>query len=197
MGSSTKEKIKSIALTLFAKKGYEGTTMKEIADGVGIKKASLYAHFKGKEELFFSVYEDLAQEYIKLMDQIMSTSENVETEERLYYIFKEYIIYYIENPETQAFWNQIMLFTPSDVYDKFFTHVENCNSAVQQNMITIFEEGMRKGLIRKGNAKRMTMSYWAIREGLLNGMMIIPEMRNEEFIRDFWIDFWLGIKGRE
>ena len=40
--------------------------MNEIADGVGIKKASLYAHFKGKEDLFFAVYEDLAQEYVNL-----------------------------------------------------------------------------------------------------------------------------------
>lgn len=197
MSSSTKEKIKEIALSLFAKKGYEGTTMNEIAKGVGIKKASLYAHFKGKEELFFAVYEDLAQEYVKLMDRIMNNSKEMEIEDKLYYIFEQYILYYIRNPEVQAFWNQIMLFTPTDVYDKFYTHVQNYNVVVQQNMEEIFQEGMHQGLIRNNDPKKMTMSYWAIREGLLNGMMIIPELRKEEYIKGFWEDYWLGIKERE
>lgn len=196
MCNSTKEKIKSVALTLFARKGYEGTTMNEIANGVGIKKASLYAHFKGKEELFFTVYEDLAQEYVNVMDRIMNEAKDMEIQDKLYYIFEQYIIYYIRNPEVQSFWNQILLFTPSEVYDQFFFHVKNCDSVVQQRMEEIFEEGMRQGLIRNDNAKKMTISYRAIREGILNGMMIIPELK-EEYIKDFWKDFWLGVKGRE
>lgn len=197
MGISTKDKIKQLALSLFAKKGYEGTTMNEIANGVGIKKASLYAHFKGKEDLFFAVYEDLAREYVSLMEQIMSDSENMEIEDRLYYIFEQYIIYYMRNPEVQSFWNQITLFTPPDVYDRFFTHVKNCNLNVQEKMETIFEAGIRQGMIRKGKAKKMTISFWAIREGILNGMIMIPELKNEAYIKEYWKDFWLGIKGRE
>lgn len=197
MSNSTKEKVKKIALSLFAKKGYDGTTMSEIAKGVGIKKASLYSHFKGKEELFFAVYEELAREYVNLMERIVDNSKNMEIEDKLYYIFEEYITYYIENPEVQAFWNQIILFTPPEIYEEFFSHVNNCNAAVQQNMEEIFREGMRQGLIRNDDAKKMTWSFWAIREGLLNGMMIIPEMRNEEYIKGFWRDFWFGLKGRD
>ncbi|ACV63425.1 transcriptional regulator, TetR family [Desulfofarcimen acetoxidans DSM 771] len=196
MDSSTKEKIKNIALSLFAQKGYEGTTMNEIAKGVGIKKASLYAHFKGKEELFFTVYEDLSQEYVNLMNRIIDDSKEMEIEDKLYYIFEQYIIYYIRNPQVQAFWNQIMLFTPTGIYEKFFTHVQNCNIFVQQTMVEIFEAGISQGLIRSDDAKKMTMSFWAIREGLLNGMVIIPEMRKEEYIKAFWRDYLLGIRGR-
>lgn len=43
---TTKEKITEEALTLFAEKGYKGTSVKNIADAVGIKDASLYNHFK-------------------------------------------------------------------------------------------------------------------------------------------------------
>lgn len=125
MNFPTREKIKNVALTLFANKGYEGSSMSEIANAVGIRKASLYAHFKGKENLFFSVYEDLAQEYVKLMNEIMDAAKNMEVEDKLYYMFEQYISYYINNSEIQAFWNQITLFTPSDIHDKFFSHARS------------------------------------------------------------------------
>jgi len=197
MSSSTKENIKSIALTLFAKKGYEGTTMNEIANLVGIKKASLYAHFKGKEDLFFLVYEDLAQEYVNLMGQIMNVANSMKVQDKLYYMFEQYISYYINNPEVQAFWNQITLFTPSDIYDKFFFHASNYDFIVQQWIETTFIEGMSQGLIKNGDAQKMTVAYRAFREGLLNGMMVTSELENEENIRLLWEYFWFGIKGRE
>ena len=54
---TTKEKITEEALTLFAEKGYKGTSVKNIADAVGIKDASLYNHFKSKQEIFDSIVE--------------------------------------------------------------------------------------------------------------------------------------------
>ena len=48
---STKEKILETALTLFAKNGYDGTSVEQIAQDVGIKAPSLYKHFKGKEDI--------------------------------------------------------------------------------------------------------------------------------------------------
>ncbi|HEX3012658.1 MAG TPA: helix-turn-helix domain-containing protein, partial [Methanobacterium sp.] len=43
---TTKEKIFDSAIELFAKKGFDATSMREIAEAVGIKKASLYSHYK-------------------------------------------------------------------------------------------------------------------------------------------------------
>ena len=47
----TKDKILESALTLFAANGYDGTSVEEIAQSVGIKAPSLYKHFKGKEDI--------------------------------------------------------------------------------------------------------------------------------------------------
>ena len=44
---STKEKILDAALTLFAENGYDGTSVEQIANIVGIKAPSLYKHYKG------------------------------------------------------------------------------------------------------------------------------------------------------
>lgn len=192
MCSSTKEKIKKVALSLFAKKGYEGTTMNEIAVMVGIKKASLYAHFNGKEGLFFSVYEDLARDYVALMDNIMNEAESMETEAKLYHIFEQYVVYYVRNPEVQAFWNQITMFTPSDMREKFFSHVTSYDLRLHKKLEEILAEGMEKGVIRKDNVAKMAFSYRALREGLVNWMLIIPELYKDEYIEGLWRDLWLG-----
>ena len=48
---STKEKILDAALTLFAENGYDGTSVEQIANIVGIKAPSLYKRYKGKEDM--------------------------------------------------------------------------------------------------------------------------------------------------
>ena len=48
---STKDRITEEALTLFAQNGYDGTSVEQIAEKVGIKAPSLYKHFKGKEDI--------------------------------------------------------------------------------------------------------------------------------------------------
>ena len=57
---STKEKILETSLTLFAENGYNGTSVEQIAQNVGIKAPSLYKHFKGKEDILNSLI-DLAE----------------------------------------------------------------------------------------------------------------------------------------
>ena len=48
---STKERILETALTLFARNGYLGTSMSDIAGALGITKAALYKHYAGKQEI--------------------------------------------------------------------------------------------------------------------------------------------------
>ena len=52
LDGNARERILDEALVLFSEKGYAATTMRDIADKVGIKAASLYNHFRGKRELF-------------------------------------------------------------------------------------------------------------------------------------------------
>jgi TetR/AcrR family transcriptional regulator, biofilm operon repressor len=60
---NTKETILYQALTLFSDRGYEGVTMRDIAGAVGIKAASLYNHFKNKEDIFNSIIDEMSKRY--------------------------------------------------------------------------------------------------------------------------------------
>ena len=57
---NTKERIVKEALTLFSKHGYQGTSVKNIADAVGIKDSSLYKHFKSKKEIFDTIVQEMS-----------------------------------------------------------------------------------------------------------------------------------------
>jgi len=53
---TTREQILQTALAHLSQKGFKGVSMRDIADDVGIRAASIYYHFRGKQELVAAVY---------------------------------------------------------------------------------------------------------------------------------------------
>lgn len=68
--SVLKEKIMQSAIRLFAEKGYQATSIQDIADDCSIAKGSLYKHFGSKEELYISILEKRQQDMIDAVDRI-------------------------------------------------------------------------------------------------------------------------------
>jgi AcrR family transcriptional regulator len=54
---STKEKIFDAAVDLFAEKGYDGVSIRDIAKAVGIKESSVYKHYRSKDEILDTIFE--------------------------------------------------------------------------------------------------------------------------------------------
>lgn len=61
--SPSKRKILDEALKLFSINGYEATSIGEITDAVGIRKASLYSHFKSKQEILDTLIQEIMERY--------------------------------------------------------------------------------------------------------------------------------------
>ncbi len=56
--NKTKRKIFETSMKLFAKKGYDATSIEEITATVGVAKGTLYYHFSSKEEIFNFLVEE-------------------------------------------------------------------------------------------------------------------------------------------
>jgi AcrR family transcriptional regulator len=54
-----RQQILEVASGLFARKGYQGTTTREIAEGAGVNEALLFRHFPSKENLYWILIEEL------------------------------------------------------------------------------------------------------------------------------------------
>lgn len=67
-----REKILNAAAKLFSDKGYDRTSMRDIASSLNIKAGSLYHHFEGKEELLLAVEEEAFRRITERVESALS-----------------------------------------------------------------------------------------------------------------------------
>jgi AcrR family transcriptional regulator len=67
-GRDTRSRLRELALQLFAEQGYEKTSLREIAERLGVTKAALYYYFKSKEDIVRSLVED----YVSQLDELIA-----------------------------------------------------------------------------------------------------------------------------
>lgn len=67
----TRERIQAVALELFTEQGYEKTSLREIAERLGVTKAALYYHFRSKDEIVSSFVEDR----LTMMDELIAWAQ--------------------------------------------------------------------------------------------------------------------------
>ncbi len=78
--SRRRDEILQVAAALFAAKGYEETTIREIGDAAGILSGSLYHHFQTKEEMLHELLTGFVQmipEYQAIVDQGKPPKETI------------------------------------------------------------------------------------------------------------------------
>ena len=59
--TETRDRINEVALEVFIERGYDGSTLREIADRLGVTRPALYYHVKNKEELLTGIHQELAE----------------------------------------------------------------------------------------------------------------------------------------
>ncbi|HKS47865.1 MAG TPA: helix-turn-helix domain-containing protein [Amycolatopsis sp.] len=81
--SDTRERIQQVALALFAEQGYEKTSLREIAEKLNVTKAALYYHFKTKEDIVASLFEDLAVSLDEILEWVRAQDDPARIREKL------------------------------------------------------------------------------------------------------------------
>ena len=68
---SRKKEIIDVASQLFKEKGYNAVSMRDIAQEMGIKAASLYNHITGKQEILSTIILEVAEKFTNGMKKVM------------------------------------------------------------------------------------------------------------------------------
>lgn len=76
--------ILAVANKLLMLRGYSGLAMRQIADEVGVSKAALYYHFRGKEELFLEILRSYLEKIAQMLDEI--EQQTPDSRERIHLI---------------------------------------------------------------------------------------------------------------
>ena len=168
---TTKQRITEEALILFAEKGYKGTSVKNIADAVGIKDASLYNHFKSKLGIFDSIVELILEHISGLSEklgipsydeQYVSTYgfyENLDLE-GLKKISRNAFVFYLTDPYISKFWciANMEQYSNPQIYTMFRKiFFENAIDYLEG----LFGLMMEKEVFYKGDARAAAINFYA------------------------------------
>ncbi len=102
---STKDALLKAAKEVFAAKGFDGATVKDIAESAGVNVSLVSYHFDGKENLFRTCIEQFAQSRLVSTEKFLKGPESLEDMRvRLTLMVEEFYEYNMREPEI----NQIM-----------------------------------------------------------------------------------------
>lgn len=93
---STRERIQRTAISLFSEAGYERTSLREIAERLGVTKAALYYHFKTKEDIAASFFDSYAEDVDRVCEWGESAPRSLETRSEILRRYAEVIRSHVE-----------------------------------------------------------------------------------------------------
>lgn len=164
----TKKKILEVSLALFAQKGFDGVSVREIAKEVGVRESALYKHYKNKEDILDKIIEEMISSIRNgyelrhvpetLTEGVAEGYRNISEEqlcEMSWSIFKMFT----EEPKLSNFRRLLMREqfhnkTFAKYYDKFFIE------GVIESQAKTFLQLVDSGLFRKADERIIALHFY-------------------------------------
>jgi len=77
--SSSEVAIINAALQLFSERGFDGVSMRQVAEMAGVSKANIYHHFESKQALYIAVLRSSVTETHKILEPLADSTESFES----------------------------------------------------------------------------------------------------------------------
>jgi AcrR family transcriptional regulator len=186
---NTTDKIFEAAIDLFAQKGYDSVSIRDIAKVVGIKESSIYKHYTNKEEIL--------QKIIKYpLTKIYSFAQRDDTTEQL--IAKEGVNGFLNDcASVFASWMsdektvKILRIFYIEVYhnDQIAQSYRELISTGNTFWASVMEIMMQQGLIKQGNAKAVSAIFMAFFWNAFTDYFLLQYGRTTKtFVELYWAD---------
>lgn len=163
----TANKIREVAMFYFSRDGYEGASLSQIAEDVGIRKPSLYAHYKSKEEIYFSCLDYALQNHLALLQQFVSNRAQMSVKEALYTLlvrFKEQA-----QDDVVSKFSLRALYFPPHVFKEQMTYLSTQHIIqIGQLLLPLFEQAKGNSELREDvEATQAVEAYLCLFDGLM------------------------------
>ena len=137
-----RDQILKEATRLFARQGFNGTSIQAIADAVGIRKPSLLYHFPSKDELRINVLNQMLDHWNDVLPRILIAAAS---DSRFDAVMRELIDFFMTDPDRARLLVREILDRPEDMRERLATHVTPWLKVVAQQI----DRGREQGLMRK------------------------------------------------
>jgi AcrR family transcriptional regulator len=117
-----REEILVCATRLFAAKGFDGTSLKDIADAVGVRKPSLFYHFSSKEKLRLAVLARLLDRWNDVLPRLLMAAAGGDA--RFETVMDEVVGFFHEDPDRARLLVREILDRPEDMRRRLETYVK-------------------------------------------------------------------------
>lgn len=156
---STRKKILHDAMLYFARNGFAGTKISDLADYIGIGQGTLYIYFKSKEDLFKEIFavcnNDREIKDLKMLMRLPISAKNK------IHKLSETVIEKLENDENYA---AKVTLTTQVLFEKneFMSESTTYQSEIYQCTAKIIEQGQREKSVVDGSAMKLADFYWSV-----------------------------------
>ncbi|WP_028543685.1 TetR/AcrR family transcriptional regulator [Paenibacillus taiwanensis] len=186
-------KIKEIALKFFTIHGYEGASLSQIADHVGMKKQSLYAHFKGKDDLFLQVLQDAKEAEMSSKLQYLRKVDTDNPKADLYG-YLQLVIDLFQQSEQLKFWLRMSFFPPVHLAAAINEEVIDIETKIQSVLESKFQAWIDNKAIMKDEALIPTLAFLGVVDSIMLELVYgNDEKRLKDKLNASWTVFWRGI----
>jgi AcrR family transcriptional regulator len=144
--STRKDVIIAKAATLFREKGYSASSMRDLAELVGVEAASLYNHISSKAEILQEICFKTANKFMNHINEVEAgPNSNIhKLEAILRFHIRQMIEHYEEVYVTDREWKHLT--------DPYLSNMQSQRRSYRQRIAAIIEEGIRKGEIKNIDA---------------------------------------------
>ena len=137
-----KEVIIDQAARLFHEKGFAATSMRDLAEKVGVEAASLYNHIQSKSEILQEICFKVANEFMSMLDEVDSNEEQAirKVEALLRFHVRQMVNHYENVYVSDREWKHLT--------DPYLSNFQNQRRTYRKRFAAIIEEGIRLNEIK-------------------------------------------------
>lgn len=167
-GHARRAEILAAAERIFVEQGYEGATIRKIADEVGLSSTALYMHFSEKSEILLEICRQAFEALLEANQTIVA--EAAAPEERLRRMMQAYVDFGFANPNA---YRLVYMTRPIELRDAAQTAARELGVELFRSFEQVVEDAQAAGRLR-GETRATAQALWAGGHGVVSLMISKP-----------------------